>query len=65
MRELAGVVVHSKVDFCGRSNPDLRLRAEDAKDSQNRPEETTIEFRNFSVTGSGFVIAKLEDRPAR
>ena len=32
-----------------------RLRAQDAKESQ------AIESRDFSVTGSGFVIAKLED----
>jgi hypothetical protein len=38
-----------------------RLRAQDAKDAQNHPEGTTIESRDFSVTGSGFVIAKLED----
>ncbi|HSI14097.1 MAG TPA: hypothetical protein VK961_18765 [Chthoniobacter sp.] len=37
------------------------LRAQDAKESQNRPEGTVIESRDFSVTGSGFVIAKLED----
>jgi hypothetical protein len=38
-----------------------RLRAQDAKDSPNHPQETTIESRDFSVTGSGFVIAKLEN----
>jgi hypothetical protein len=37
------------------------LRAQDAKDSQNRLEGTTVESRDFSVTGSGFAIAKLEN----
>jgi hypothetical protein len=38
-----------------------RLQAQDAKDSQNRPEGATVESRDFSVTGSGFAIAKLEN----
>jgi len=38
-----------------------RLWAQDAKASQNSPEGTAIESRDFSATGSGFVIAKLED----
>lgn len=38
-----------------------RLGAQDAKDSQNRPEGTAVESRDFSVSGSGFAIAKLEN----
>jgi hypothetical protein len=38
-----------------------RVRAQDAKDAQNRAEGTTVESRDFSVTGSGFAIARLEN----
>ncbi len=38
-----------------------RSWAQSAKDSPNHPEGSTIESRDFSVTGSGFAIAKLEN----
>jgi hypothetical protein len=37
------------------------VQAQEAKDSPNHPGETTVDSRDFSVTGSGFVIAKLEN----